>query len=180
MDICHTCSQPPLGRFSSFIFKAGTVTSLYACGVLSTMRLGPLGTIMTINNHNTGVWCFQISNLHSSELPTTHTYPPPPPLISEFDLCSYSKLKTSVSAGAQVWWGIPRKPAWAESIPVKPGGMGWPLICSHIVNKGPDLNTSSFSFRKLPQTMARSNEEKLYRTAQTARNILHVNRSVHN
>lgn len=180
MDICHTCSQPPLGRFSSFIFKAATVSSLYVCGVLSTMRRGPLGTIMTINNHNSGAWCFQIPNLHSSELPTTHTYTNTPFSISEFDLCSYSKLKTSVSAGVEVRWGIPGKPAWAESIPVKPGGMGWSLICSHLVNKGPDLNASSCSFRKLPQTTARSNKEKLCRTEETARNILHVNSSAHN
>lgn len=173
MDICHTCSQPPLGRFSSFIFKAGTVTSLYVCGVLSTMRLGPLGTIMTINNHNSGQWCFQIPNLHSSELPTTHTYTHPPSSISEFDLCS-------VSAGARVRRGIPGKPARAQSIPVKPGGMGWPLICSHLVNKGPDLNTSSFSFRKLPQMMARSNQEKLCRTEEPARNIFRVNSSAPN
>lgn len=81
--------------------------------------------------------------------------------MSEFDLCSCSKLKASVSAGAQVQRGIPGKPAQVESIPVKPGGMGWPLICSHLVNKGPDLNTSSFSFTKLLQMTARSNEEML-------------------
>lgn len=40
MDLCHTCSQPPLGRFSSPTFKAGAVSSFCVCRVLSTMRLG--------------------------------------------------------------------------------------------------------------------------------------------
>lgn len=37
---------------------------------------GPLGTIMTINNHNSGVGCFQIPDSHSSKLPSTHKQPP--------------------------------------------------------------------------------------------------------
>lgn len=124
MDTCHTCSQPPLGSFSSFIFKAGTVSSLYVCEVLSTTRLGPQGTIMTINNHNSGVRHFQIPNLHSSALPTAHTYTHPPFSVSEFDLCSCSELKSFVSGGAHVRRGIPGEPARAEAVPVPPGGTG--------------------------------------------------------
>lgn len=124
MDTCHTCSQPPSGSFSSFIFKAGTVSSLHICEVLSTTRLGPLGAIMTINNHNSGVRCFQISNLHSSKLPTAHTHTPPPFSVSEFDLCSCSELKSFVSGGADVRRGIPGQPARAEAVPVPPGGTG--------------------------------------------------------
>lgn len=42
-----------------------------------------------------------------------HTYihhPPAPFSVSAFDLWSHSKLKISVSAGAQVRWGISRNP----------------------------------------------------------------------
>lgn len=48
--------------------------------------------------------------------------------------------------------------------------MGWPLICSHLVNKEPDLNTSSCSFWKFPQRMAWENKEKLCRAEETVRN----------
>lgn len=159
----------PWGRFSSFIFKTETVTSFCVCAVLSTMRLRPLGMIMTINNHNSGLWCLQdlkLAFFQASHQTESHS---PPLSICGFDLCSYCKR-----------WGTPGKPTWAESVPVKPGGMGCSLICSHLVNKEPDLNTSSFSFRKLPQMMAGSNEEKPRRTEETVRDILHRNSAGHN
>lgn len=91
---------------------------------------GPLGTIMTINNHNSGVGCFQIPDSHSSKLPCTHKQHPhtllplwmwPLLLFRAGNLCS---------CRLQFRGGFPRKPS-------RPGGMGWPLICSHLVNKEP-------------------------------------------
>lgn len=130
----------PVGRFSSSVFQAGTVSSFCACEVLSTMRLGPLGTISIINNHSSGVRCFQIPNLHSSELPPRlHTCTHPSLFLNVTSALIQSQNLFLQGSG---WEGDSRQPAQAACIPVPPGGTGRPSICSHLVSKGPAPNTS--------------------------------------
>lgn len=115
MEMCHTCSQPPLGRFSSPTFKAGSVSS-FCLQSPQHNEAGPLGTIVTINNHNSGVGCFQIPDSHSSELPSTHKRPPTPFSLCECDLCSSLELKPSVPAGSNSEGDSPESPV---------GQVGW-------------------------------------------------------
>lgn len=129
MDTCHTCSQPPLGSFSSFIFKAGTVSSLYVCEVLSTTRLGPLGAIMTINNHNSGVRCFQIPNLHSSELPTAHTHPPCPSLLLSLTSALAQSSRALFLEGLTFSGGFPGSPLGLR-----------PFLCRQVGRDGTAMN----------------------------------------